>query len=164
MQQPTAARRVSNRQSGAVFVEASIALPFLLGILCITMLLLFFCFRILSFQHALAEVTRETFSRDSDARAGQTWQQYWETQLNSRTASLNLVPQSSGLTSAQISFTNETCGSGWECSASAEPGDIFSVSLTLTVPVFPQSLGGLSLPEIQFSSRSIAAIQMRESE
>jgi hypothetical protein len=165
---PTATKPGNNQsQSGAVFVEATIALPFFLGIMFVTMLLLFFCFRVLSFQYALAEVTRETFSRDSSRRGGQNWQSYWTTQLGSRTDNLGLVAEDvngAGLADASVAFTNESCSTGWSCSQSAGPGDIFSVSLTLTVPIFPQNLGGISLPQIQFSSRSIAAIQMRENE
>jgi hypothetical protein len=156
-----------SRQGGAVYVEASIALPFLLGILFVTMLLLFFCFRILSFQYAMAEVTRETFTRDSSGRNGQSWQEYWSAQLAARTDNLGLIAQDlngRNLGSAEVAFTNANCNTGWDCSQFAEPGDIFSVALTLTIPVFPQTLGGVSLPRIQFSSRTIAAIQMRESE
>jgi hypothetical protein len=158
---------IDKRQRGAVFVEATIALPFLLGIMFVTMLLLFFCFRILSFQYAMAEVTRETFSRDSTSRGGQTWQDYWTTQMGARTDNLGLIAgdiYGRSLGSAEVVFTNANCSTGWSCSQSAEPGDIFSVALTLTVPILPQNLGGISLPQIQFSSRTIAAIQMRESE
>ena len=154
-------------QSGAVYIEAALALPIFLGITFVTILLLLFCYRIVSFQYAMAEATRETFSRDSTGRNSQTWQQYWLAELGARTSGLGLVTRDlygRDLSSAQVTFTNNSCSSGWNCSQFAEPGDIFSVTLTLTVPVFPQSVGGVSLPQIEFSSRSIAAIHIRESE
>lgn len=147
-------------ESGAVAAEAAIGLPLLLGILFVSMQLLYFCFRFLSFQFAVAEITRETFTLNSLQRGAATWQSYFETNLAQQSESLNMNPEQD----IQVAFSNSACSGGWGCSVSAQPGDTFSVIATITEPIFAQNIGGITLPEITFSTRAVATIQMRETE
>jgi hypothetical protein len=147
-------------ESGAVAAEAAIGLPVLLGTLFVSMQLLYFCFRFLSFQFAVAEVTRQTFTLNSAQRGNRGWQAYFEENLREQTEKFNMNPEQN----IQIAFSNPACSNGWLCSLSAQPGDTFSVVAIVTEPIFAQNIGGITLPEITFSTRAVATIQMRETE
>ena len=149
-----------NGESGAAAAEAVVGLPVLLGILFVSMQLLYFCFRFLSFQFAVAEVTRETFTLNHLQRGSRGWQAYFENNLMEQSEALNMNPDQD----IQVTFSSSACNGGWECSASARPGDTFSVVATVTEPIFAQIIGGITLPEITFSTRAVATIQMRETE
>ena len=149
-----------NSQSGAAAAEGALALPVLIGVLFACMSLHYFCYQFLSFQFAVAEVTRQTFSLNLAQRGALTWQTYFQQNLTQQSQAFGINQQQN----VQVTFSTAACGNGWGCSAAAQPGDTFSVVATVTQPILFPSIGGVTLPALTFSTQAVAVLQMRETE
>jgi len=152
-------------ESGGVVVEAAVALPLFLGILLAGLYLLLFCFQMLRFQYDVAESTRETFTRNRAARGNVGWGTYLIAQLGNRSRDLGLPPW-------QLeNVTFSTCALGGDpqqrlalCGAQAQPGESVSLVFAVTQQFGLANLGGITLPDMTFRTKSIAVIQMTEGE
>jgi hypothetical protein len=162
-------------EHGAVMVEAAIVLPFFLVILFITVNMMVFCFHMLQFQYEVADITRQTFILNGSGRASvmgvsnpPSWQEFLVGQMNQKASDIGLSTQNpasldSGTAAISFSPARNNCTS-WDCSALAESGDIFTVSITIKEPVFGAKLAGISWQEISVKLKAIAFVQQAELE
>jgi hypothetical protein len=150
---------ISSRASehGAALVEAAVALPMFLGVVFASFHLLVFCFQMLRFQYDVAESTRETFTTNSVGRGGDSWQSFLSRRLANRSADLYLPAWN-------LDVTFSECTNGWACAPDAQPGQSVALVFSVTQAFGLGSLGGISVPDITFKTKSIAVIQMAESE
>jgi hypothetical protein len=153
---------------GAAMVEAVIVLPVLLSVIFIFMSLALFCFRLLTFQFWVSDLTRETFIYTKEDRKGANWQPYLESQLALRAQEIGLTTRIPNTDSNKykIQFSRplaQPC-EGWQCGANARPGDIFSITVTVTEPLFSRVLADISWQQISMSAKGIAFVNYRENE
>jgi hypothetical protein len=161
-------------EAGAVVVEAAVVLPFFLIVMFITVNVMIFCFHMLRFQYEVADITRQTFILNGESRASvteattsPTWRDFLVSQINSRAADIGIntpEPASSSGTEVSFSPTRLSGCQAWNCAASAESGDIFTISITIKEPVFGAKLAGISWQEIAVKLKAIAFVQQPESE
>lgn len=144
-------------EHGAALVEAAVALPMFLGIVLAAFYLLLLCFQILRFQYDVAESTRETFTTNSAGRDGDGWQTFLSRRLTGRSADLHLPTWS-------LDVTFSGCTDGWACAQNAQPGQSVALVFSIKKAFGLRGLGGISLPDITFKTKTIAVIQMTESE
>jgi hypothetical protein len=152
-------------EAGSVIVEAAVALPLFIGISLAALYLLTFCFQILRFQYDVAESTRETFTRNRDARDGKTWGTYLVDQLNNKSRDLALPAWHL----ESVAFSSCTFGGSPEdtltnCGPIAQPGESVSMVFRITKEFGLQNIGEITLPSITFRTKSVAVIQMTEEE
>jgi hypothetical protein len=175
MKQVLTKKEAECNEHGAVMVEAAIVLPFFIVILFITVNLMVFCFHMLQFQYEVADITRQTFILNGSGRASvmgvsnpPSWEQFLVEQINRKASEIRLSTQNpastnSGTASISFSPVRNNCTS-WACSALAESGDIFTVSITIKEPVFGAKLAGISWQEISVKLKAIAFVQQTELE
>lgn len=160
------------QQQGAAMVEAAIVLPFGLSFLFITMNTLLFCFRLLQFQYEVSEITRQAFILNASQRRNLSGkyndrgrQSFITTKINQRAKALGLsTPEPANR--ARIAFASSR-GSrclSWQCSASALPGDVFTIELTITEDILGGALSGISWTTISSDVKAVAFVQTSEDE
>jgi hypothetical protein len=152
-------------EAGSVIVEAAVALPLFLGISLAALYLLVLCFQILRFQYDVAESTRETFTRNRDARGGKAWGTYLVDQLNNKSHDLALPPWHL----ESVAFSGCTFGGTPEdtltnCGQIARPGESVSIVFRITQDFGLENLGKITLPSMTFRTKTVAVIQMMEEE
>jgi hypothetical protein len=152
-------------EDGGAVVEAAVALPLFLGIVLAALYLLFFCFQMLRFQYDVAESTRETFTRNSQARGDAAWGTYLIDQLNSKSRDLSLPPWNL----ESVTFSGCSLGDTPEeklatCGQVAQPGESVSLVFKVTQEFGLNNIGGITLPNITFRTKAVAVIQMTEAE
>jgi len=171
---PHKERRNRERQKelGATMVEAAIAMPLFLAILFTSMWLLVLCFKLLRFQYELADITRQTFLLTPLQRSGVAvgggagigWQAFLEDQVTKRLQSIGLS-SSLGANNYNVQFSpaRAMC-EGWGCAGTAQPGDVFSITVTLNEPVFGANLANISLQRLSIDTKAIAFVLQAQNE
>jgi hypothetical protein len=160
-------------EAGAAMVEAAVVLPIFLVTMMMMMQIAIFCFHLLQFQYEVSEIVRQTFVLNAKQRAiiaGQSgnmeWQPFVVSQINKKAEHLRLATKAPA-DSASIIFTSskteKTC-KGWSCASKANPGHVFSLSITLKEPIFGSMLAGISLPNMSVNVKAIAFVQRSQSE
>jgi Flp pilus assembly protein TadG len=152
----------SRSQHGAAMVEAAIVLPLFLAIMLISMKILVVCFHFLRFQYEVSEITRQAFVQNASQRSNLDWQTFVVNNINSRAASIGLATASPAQ-NATVSFSNCT---GWNCSQTAQIGDIFSISIPLSEPVLGSgsAIAGISWQNLTITAKAVAFVQQEENE
>jgi Flp pilus assembly protein TadG len=159
--------RCQHGESGAAMVEAVIVLPVFLSVIFITMSISLFCYRLLSFQYAVSDITRQAFIYTKAERGNLSWQAFIESQANARAESIGLLTRiSDGSNNYQVQFSSSDRGScaNWGCAETAEPGHIFAITVTVTEPLFKSVLQDISWQQISMSTKGIAFVQYGEAE
>jgi Flp pilus assembly protein TadG len=163
--------RATAEQSGAAMVEAAVVLPIFLAVLFISINALVFCFHLLRFQYELSDLTRQTFVLSQSERgslvgtgANASWQSFLETMINNRAMKIGLTTNSPA-SYASVQFISKSIGtcSGWNCTTSANAGDLFTISVRLEEPIFGASLAGISWTNISIDVKALAFIQTEQS-
>jgi hypothetical protein len=163
--------RIGNSESGAAMVEAAVILPFFLVIMLIMIQIALFCFHLLRFQYEVSEITRQAFVLTADQRAtvaGESgvidWEPFVVSMVNKRAQEIG-ISTNKPADSASIVFASEQgqC-STWTCAATAEPGDVFSISIPIREPIFGSTLAGISWANLSVSVKAIAFIQRDQAE
>ena len=159
-------------ENGATMVEAAIVLPIFLAVLLLTFQVMIFCFHLLQFQYEVAEITRQAFVLSANERAGilgqygnVSWQNFITTQINQRARDIGLATTNPANTAETRFITpgNKSC-SGWQCSASATRGDVFSIDLPIRENILGQKIAGISWATVSVNVRAIGFVQRPQNE
>lgn len=145
-------------------VEAAIVLPVFLSVILITMNIALFCYRLLSFQYAVSDITRQAFVSTAAERGTADWKVFIEGRINTRAAELGLITRIPNLPNDKYTIQFSPSCTGWNCAGTARPGDIFAITITVTEPLFGSVLQGISWQQISMSTKAIAFVQYREAE
>lgn len=165
---PKRRAKINDSESGAAMVEAAVVLPVFLVVMFISMNASLFCYRLLSFQYEVSDITRQTFVLSASQRTqitGQSsWRNFLETRINTRARELGLLT-SSPATSATVQFaTGDTPCTGWTCANQVTAGDIFSITVSIQEPIFGSGLARISWLSVTTQAKAIAFIHQLERE
>jgi Flp pilus assembly protein TadG len=149
---------------GAALVEAAVALPVFLAVMLFSVVLMHFCFKLVQFQQSLSEATRNAFSLNKTQRGG-SWQAYIESTLQEGTQNFKGIKDLNlrQVEQQPVKFLATQC-TGWSCANSAKPGDTFAIEYVVTADILPNSIAGISLPQIQFRSKAVATVMREQDE
>ncbi|MEY4701207.1 MAG: hypothetical protein RL326_1394 [Pseudomonadota bacterium] len=158
-------------------VEAAVALPLFFAVLLSSIRILVICYQGVRLQYEVSETTRMTFTLDSDARGGQTWEEYFSDNLATRASAAGLSGLVSTTTGGLASLlpgkvqvqhvttinNSATTRTQWP-GGTAKPGDTFSVEVTSEEPLLPEALEGIAAPSITLRAKAVAMIHRTEAE
>lgn len=158
-------------------VEAAIALPLFFAVLLSSIRILVICYQGVRLQYEVSETTRMTFTLDSDARGGQTWEEYFSDNLASRASAAGLSGLISTTTGGLVNLSpnnvrvehivaiddTPVARPQWP-GGTAKPGDTFSVEVTSEEPLLPEALEGIAAPSITLRAKAVAMIHRTEAE
>jgi Flp pilus assembly protein TadG len=158
-------------------VEAAITLPLFFAVLFSSLRILVICYQGVRLQYEVSETTRMTFTLDSEARGGQTWKNYFSTNLAARASGAGLSGLLATTTGGMVSLSPDninvkhiviinntaTSTSQWP-GGSAKPGDTFSVEVTSEEPLLPEALEGIASPSVTLRAKAVAMIHRTEVE
>ncbi len=158
-------------------LEAAIVLPIFLVMMTTMMKIAVFCFHMLRFQYEVSEITRQAFTLDADTRAAvaggsgpMSWENFIVSQINLQAQSIGLATQNPADKTAtdpnavSYAFVSPTVtySDAWDHADIAEPGWVFSLSISLKEPIFGSTLAGISWASIPFTVKAIAFVQMKQ--
>lgn len=162
-------------------VEAAIALPMFFAVLLSSVRILMVCYQGIQLQNEVSETTRMTFTLDNAARAGDSWQTYFESTLSNRISRTGLSGLGKRDEHGKLQLAkdklkpkrkkeqpsqgggNTPFEDGWPGPMS-QPGEAFSIEITSEEPLLPASLAGINSPTITLKARAVAIINRLEGE
>lgn len=156
-------------------VEAAVVMPIFLAILLISMYLMVLSFKVLRFQYEISDIARQTFLLTPSQRASvagaagipMSWRAFLDAQIDGKLSAIGFSSSLQKLrpNNYNVQFSPARLGCvAWDCAASAMPGDVFSITITLNEPMFGATLAGLSWQVLSIDTKVIAFVSRPQNE